>query len=131
MNAPAVAPLTREVTREAIAAYGDAVGDHNPIHVDEAFARTTPFGGVIAHGMLALAYVSETMERAFGERWARSGRLKVRFKLPARPGDTLTVTAEPRGTSEEDGAARWEYAVTCVNQRGEALITGSASVEAE
>ncbi|HXF51049.1 MAG TPA: MaoC family dehydratase, partial [Dehalococcoidia bacterium] len=86
MNAPEVAPLSRTVTREAIAAYADAVGDHNPIHVDEAFARTTPFGGVIAHGMLALAYVSETMERAFGERWARSGRLKVRFKLPARPG---------------------------------------------
>jgi 3-hydroxybutyryl-CoA dehydratase len=127
-----VAPLSREVTREAIAAYADAVGDHNPIHVDEAFARATPFGGVIAHGMLALAYVSETMERAFGERWARSGRLKVRFKLPARPGDTLIVTAEPRSTVDEGaGGTRWEYAVTCANQRGETLIAGSASVEAE
>ncbi len=130
MTPPSIAALSREVTREAIAAYADAVGDHNPIHIDEAFARATPFGGVIAHGMLTLAYVSEAFEHAFGERWARSGRLKVRFKLPARPGDTVTVTAEPRASHEEDGAVRWEYAVTCANQRGETLITGTASVEA-
>lgn len=131
MTPPHVAPLSREVTREAIAAYADAVGDHNPIHVDEAFARTTPFGGLIAHGMLTLAYVSEALERAFGERWARSGRLKVRFKLPARPGDTVTVAVEPRGSGGGDRVARWEYAVTCANQRGETLITGTASVGAE
>lgn len=130
MSLPVVAPLTRSVTREAIAAYADAVGDHNPIHVDETFARATPFGGVIAHGMLALAYVSEAMERAFSERWAQSGRLKVRFKLPARPGDVLTVRAEPRGSTQDDSRLRWEYAVTCTNERGETLITGTASVEA-
>lgn len=128
MNGPSIPPLRRSVTREAIVAYADAVGDHNPIHIDEAFARSTPFGGVIAHGMLVLAYISEAMTRAFGESWARSGRLRVRFKLPARPGDTLTITAEPRGASGKDGARR-EYAIICANDRGETLVTGTASVE--
>ncbi len=137
MEQPSVPPLSRALTQDAINAYADAAGDHNPIHVDETFARATPFGGTIAHGMLVLAYVSETMTRAFGDAWARTGRLKVRFKAPARPGDTLTVTAEPKGRAvedspgrEENGQARWEYAVTCANAAGEALITGTASVEA-
>ena len=36
-----------------------------PFHLDEEFARTTQFGGRIAHGMLTLAFVSEMLETAF------------------------------------------------------------------
>ena len=46
-------------------------GDHNPLHTDPAFAATTQFGGTIAHGMLVLAYVSELMTAAFGDRLVR------------------------------------------------------------
>ncbi len=46
--------------------------------VDEAFARSTPFGGTIAHGMLVLAAISEMMALAFGEAWLTRGRLRVR-----------------------------------------------------
>ena len=51
------------------------------------FARRTPFGGTIAHGMLVLALIGEMMRGAFGEAWFSTGRLKVRFKAPTRPGD--------------------------------------------
>jgi len=121
-----VAPVVRALTQAQIQAYADASGDHNPIHVDEQFARSTPFGGTIAHGMLVLALIGEMMHGAFGERWIASGKLKVRFKAPTRPGDTVTASAELL----KETAGESEYTVRCANQRGEALIEGRASVTA-
>jgi len=112
------------MTQERIGAYADASGDHNPIHVDPEFARTTPFGGTIAHGMLVLALIGEMMRGAFGEAWSASGKLKVRFKAPTRPGDTVTASAVFL-KENADGA---EYAVQCASQTGEVLIEGRASV---
>lgn len=128
---PLIPPLVRSITQEKIARYAEAVGDFNPIHVDADFARGTPFGGTIAHGMLVLAYASDLMGRAFGEKWARSGRLRARFKAPARPGDVLTLEAAAGRLKEGDGRRWFEYDVTCRNQHGETLLTGTAAVVAE
>jgi len=125
---PEVRPLSRRVTQEGIRRYAEASGDFNPIHVDEEYARATPFGGTIAHGMLVLAYISETMAVAFGHDWLTGGRLKVRFRAPARPGDTLTVRAEPRRARQTDGERVFEYGVECSNQKGETLVSGTAEV---
>jgi 3-hydroxybutyryl-CoA dehydratase len=125
MDAPQVAPLTRALDQAMLNAYADASGDHNPIHIDEAFARTTPMGGTIAHGMLVLSFISQMMTAAFGERWLASGSLDVRFRAPARPGDSVTARATPQ--ESKDGRLR--YAVECVSQAGEALIIGTAEVE--
>jgi 3-hydroxybutyryl-CoA dehydratase len=123
-DVPQVPPLSRLVTQEGIRRYAAASGDHNPLHVDEEYARTTPFGGTIAHGMLVLAYLSEMMAAAFGHDWLAGGRLKARFRAPARPGDTLTARAEPRRAR----CGVFEYGVECCNQRGETLVSGTAEV---
>jgi 3-hydroxybutyryl-CoA dehydratase len=120
----AVAPVVRTITQPQIDAYAGASGDHNPIHVDPAFAATTPFAGTIAHGMLVLALIAEVMHAAHGDAWLLAGRLKVRFKAPTRPGDTVTASAAL--TKQSFGAI--EYAVQCANQRGEVLIEGRATV---
>ncbi len=130
MTAPAVEPLTRTLTQEKIDRYAEATGDFNPIHVDPAFAAGTPFGGTIAHGMLILAYASDMMERAFGREWSQAGRLKARFKAPARPGDVLTLEATPGRVRGGDRGAGFEYDLVCRNQRGEVLLTGTAAVAA-
>ena len=121
-----LASLSKALTQEKIDGYAHASGDFNPIHVDPAFAAATPFGGTIAHGMLLLAYLSEMLTAAFGRAWLSGGRLKVRFKGVARPGDTLTV----RGKVErvQDEGRRLVVAVECVNQAGELLVTGDAEV---
>ena len=124
MNPPDVAPVTRQLTQSMLNAYADASGDHNPIHVDEAFARTTPMGGTIAHGMLVLSFIAEMMTAAFGGTWLTSGTLEVRFRAPARPGDTVTARARP----QEPKQGRLRYAVECVSQTDEVLISGSAEV---
>ena len=123
MTAPEVTPVVRELTQAMIDAYADASGDHNPIHIDQEFAKSTAMGGTIAHGMLVLATISEMMTGAFGLAWLSTGTLDVRFRSPARPGDTLTARA--RATADGE---RLRYAVECVNQQGDVLISGTAEV---
>ena len=124
MNAPDVAPVTRTLTQEMLNTYAEASGDFNPIHIDEAFARTTPMGGTIAHGMLVLSFISEMMTGAFRTAWLATGTLEVRFRAPARPGDTVTARATP----QEPKNGRLRYAVECVSQTDEVLISGTAEV---
>jgi 3-hydroxybutyryl-CoA dehydratase len=124
MTLPEVSPVVKTLSQAMIDRYAAASGDHNPIHVDEAYAKTTPLGGTIAHGMLVLAFVSEMMTAAYGRAWLDSGKLDVRFRSPARPGDA--VTARARAAGVEAGVAR--YDVECVNARDDVLISGSARV---
>ena len=123
----AIASVVRTITQPQIDAYADASGDHNPIHVDPAFAAATPFAGTIAHGMLVLALVGEMMHAAHGDAWLRGGRLKVRFKAPTRPGDKVTASA----TVARESADAVEYSVQCTSQLGEVLIDGRATVPVE
>jgi acyl dehydratase len=121
-----VAPVVRRLDQSMLDRYAEASGDHNPIHIDPAFAAATPMGGTIAHGMLVLSFISEMMTAAFGREWAEHGSLDVRFRAPARPGDTVTA----RATAASDDPARRRYTVECVNQNSEVLIAGTAEVTA-
>ncbi len=120
--------VTKELTQEKVARYAQAAGDFNPIHLDEAFAASTHFGRIVAHGMLGLAYLSEMLTRAYGEHWLRGGRLRVRFRGPAYPGDTLSTAGVVKSVTERDGALDIECAVVCHNQSGAELIAGEAQV---
>ena len=121
-----LAPVVVAVTQEKIDRYAAAGGDSNPLHTDPAFAARTQFGGTIAHGMLLLAYLSRMLTAAFGKSWLAGGRLKVRFRAPARPGDT--VSAVGHVVRAENGRA--VCAVECRNQAGETLVSGEAEVPA-
>ena len=116
--------LTRTIEQSRIDAYAEASGDRNPLHIDPVFAAGTPFGGTVAHGMLVLALISEMMHAAHGATWRENARLKVRFKAPTRPGETVTASA--RETKRSAGTV--EYEVRCENQAGETLIDGRATV---
>jgi len=126
MNLPEV---KKTITQQNINLYAEASGDFNPIHIDEDFARKTPLGGTIAHGMLILAYVSQMMGVAFGRTWLVGGKLNARFKAPARPGDTITVSGKIRKLEKDGKQSIVNCDILCSNQKGEAVISGEASVE--
>ena len=86
--------ITRLVEQGDISAYAEASGDFNPIHIDEEFARGTRFGGTIAHGMMIAAMLSELMAAEFASDWTNTGQLKIRFRSPVKPGDTVTAHGE-------------------------------------
>ena len=109
---PIVSEREVTITREQIAAYAEASGDRNPIHLDDDFARSVGLPGVIAHGMLVMGLMASTVGHAPDLR-----KISVRFGGIVVPGDTITFTAE--------GAE-----LKAVNQRGEPVLTkGSVVVE--
>jgi 3-hydroxybutyryl-CoA dehydratase len=120
--------LQKQVIQEEINLYAKASHDFNPIHIDPEFARNTPAGGTIAHGMLVLAYVSRMMTDSFGKNWLDGGRFNIRFKAPARPGDILSIQGKVVKIQQLDQIAVINCEVLCANQKGEAVITGEAIV---
>jgi 3-hydroxybutyryl-CoA dehydratase len=125
----ALNPVVKHITQEKIKLYAEASGDLNPIHIDESFAAKTPLGGTIAHGMLNLAYVSEMMTSAFGQSWLSSGKLRAKFREPARPGDTLTVTSKVNCIEKKDDVSYANCVFECRNQKGEMIVMGEAIVK--
>ena len=121
--------VVKHITQDNINLYADASGDFNPIHIDKSFATRTPLGGTIAHGMLSLAYVSEMMTSAFGKNWLSEGKLRAKFKEPARPGDTLTIDGKINCIEQKDDVSYANCTFNCRNQKGEMIVTGEAIVK--
>lgn len=121
--------FTRRVTKKAIQNYARAAGDFNPLHLDDAFAQANDFEGVIAHGMLTLAYVSEMMAAYFGRHWFTGGHMDMRFKHPALANDLLTFRAEITRT-RTISLTRWIYFdVSCENQKRQTILIGTAKIK--
>ncbi|MBI4180773.1 MAG: MaoC family dehydratase [Chloroflexi bacterium] len=120
--------LKKAVTQQNINLYAQASRDFNPIHIDQDFAQKTSLGGTIAHGMLILAYISQMMTTAFGQSWLSGGKLNVRFRAPARPGDTIAVSGKIRQVTKSEDHTLISCEVLCANQNGESVITGETQV---
>jgi acyl dehydratase len=74
--------------------YADVSGDHNPIHLDVAAARSAGLPGVILHGMSTLSRgATFAMDALAGGDPHRIARLRVRFARPGRPGQIGRYTA--------------------------------------
>src|SRR5450830_821980 len=84
------------IDRDVLKRYGDASGDQNPIHQDEAFAKSVGLPDVIAHGMLTMALVGK-----FVTDWAGGAATVKEFSarfvkpviVPASKKVDLTVSA--------------------------------------
>lgn len=111
--------------------YADASGDHNPIHVDPNFAAGSQFGRRIAHGMMIAASISEMMAQAFGQDWHESGRMKIRFRAPVFPGETVRASGTVRSVRQIEDATEVAVSVQVTKANDEAAITGDARVRIE
>ena len=133
-QATALPVVARTISQAQLDAYAAVSGDRNPLHLDAAFAATTMFGGIIAHGMLTLAFISEMMALEFGKAWLETGGLKVRFKGAARPGDR--VETRGRIVREEPAPSGMGMRLTCsvaahTPDNAQELIAGSTTVTLE
>ena len=120
--------VEQAVTQGRIDRYAEASGDFNPIHVDHGFAAGSHFGGTVAHGMMVAASISEMMTATFGTDWLRSGKLKLRFRAPVLPGDTVTAFGAVKRVRQLDGATEVLCSVGVRRQNDESAITGDATV---
>ena len=122
-------PITKKITQETINRYGEAAGDYNPIHVDVEYAKTGPFKGTIAHGLMSLAYISELMARDFSQGWFFGGKVEMRFRAPIRPGDTITIKGKVIEKKSEGEKNLIVCEVLCENQEGKAVIIANTTAQ--
>lgn len=110
---------TYPITRADLVAYAEASGDHNPIHQDEAVARSVGLPGVIAHGMYTLALAARYVDEELGEpgRVARIGAKFTRPVVVPEEGTEIVVTGDAR----DDGTVL--LTVTCEGEK----VLGAAS----
>ena len=84
---------TYHVTQEEIVEFARSVGETNPLYTDEAYARTTPYGSLIAPPTFSAVFRSRAMmpdlQLNYGKRGFDGGK-ECHFYAPVRPGDTIT-----------------------------------------
>ena len=123
--------ISKCVQREQLVKYSEVSGDKNPIHLSDDFAKATQFGGIIAHGMLTLAFVSELMINNFGSDWLKSGSLRVRFKGAAYLGDKLVVSGAVSQVEYLGEITNLTCSVSvkvCRNEQSVDILNGTAKV---
>src|SRR4051794_32023167 len=120
------AEITKTIEQADIDAFADVTGDHNPVHVDEEFAKTTRFGRRIAHGMLTASLISAVLAKKLpGEGSVYLGQT-LQFVAPVFPGDEITARVTVREVREDKPILKLE--TVCVNQRDAVVIRGEATV---
>jgi len=120
------AEITKTIEQSDIDAFASVTGDRNPVHVDEEFAKTTRFGKRIAHGMLTASLISAVLANKLpGEGSVYLGQT-LQFVAPVFPGDDITARVTVKEIREDKPIVKLE--TICMNQRGEIVIRGEATV---
>ncbi len=123
----------RTVEAGDVSLFAGLSGDFNPLHLNEEFAKTTPFGGRVAHGILTLA-ISNGHQNQLGifegTTVALLGIDRIRFTGPVRLGDTvhtaMTIKETKPSSKPDRGVVTYEVAVK--NQKGETVMHCEQSV---
>lgn len=117
--------LSKVVTDDDIEMFAKVSTDHNPVHLDEDYAKDTIFEGRIAHGMLTAGLISAVIgEQLPGHGTVYLGQ-SLRFLAPVRPGDL--VTAEVEVTAIEISKRRVTMNTRC-SVDGKKVLIGEATV---
>jgi 3-hydroxybutyryl-CoA dehydratase len=119
------AEATHTVTDADIRRFAEVSGDHNPVHLDDAYAEGTRFKGRIAHGMLSAGYISALL----GNELPGAGSIYVsqslNFKRPVRICDEVATRVTIETIDEAKGLVTVSTVCTV---RGKAVLDGQAVV---
>lgn len=119
------AEYSRVVSDEDVKLFAKVTGDFNPVHIDEAAAAKSRFGGRIAHGMLSGGLVSAAIANKLPGEGSIYLAQTMRFTAPVRIGDTITVSLTVLELLSKN---RVRLATVCRNQNGETVLDGEATI---
>lgn len=118
------ASVENTVMDEDIRSFATVSGDYNPVHLDAEFAKGTPFGNRISHGMLTASYISAV----FGMHLPGPGAIYVtqtlNFKRPVWIGDVIRTTVTVAEMFPQKRRVRFEC--MCRNAEGKVVLEGEA-----
>ena len=113
------------VTEQDLILFAAVSGDHNPLHLDAAYAATTQFKGQIAHGMFTGALISAALATVMPGPGTIYLEQSLSFKRPVKLDDTLTVTLS---VLRKEPKNRVSFGCDVRNQNGDQVVTGEAKV---
>ncbi len=117
------------ITDAHIILFASLSGDYNPLHIDEEFAKKTPFKTRIAHGLLSVSVLSGYLGQLLSGTAIAFLGAHYKFTAPVKIGDT--IHAELEIINKKD-VAKYNGGVVTIkmqikNQRGEVCVDGEAS----
>lgn len=113
--------ISHTVSERDVQLFGEATGDMNPIHFDEAVARKSIFRGRVAHGALSIGFVSALLGTKIPGEGAIFLSATITFKTPVRIGDTVVTTATVRAVEGR------EAVLDCVCKVDDRLVLEAAA----
>ncbi|WP_296765700.1 MaoC family dehydratase [Sediminimonas sp.] len=117
--------LRKTVTDRDIELFAEVSTDHNPVHLDDAYAQDTIFEGRIAHGMLTAGLISAVIgEQLPGHGTVYMGQ-SLKFLGPVRPGDSVLAEVEVIGI--DHSKRRVQLETRCIVD-GKKVLIGEATV---
>ncbi|WP_428488029.1 MaoC family dehydratase [Rhodopila sp.] len=119
------AELSKTISEADIQMYSMVTLDTNPIHLDEAVARQSRFGGRIAHGMLSAGLMSAVLGTQLPGPGSIYLRQSLTFRAPVRIGSTVRAVVEV--IDLKPGGKRVTLRTTCMVKE-EVVIDGEAYV---
>jgi len=114
------------ITKLQLVRYAGASGDFNPLHTDDDTAREAGFQGVVAHGMLMMAFLAEAVTTWVPRKSFR--RIKVRFKGVTKPGDVVTVIGRVSEKQVVEGQGLVICSIEAVDQNRDVKAVGTFEV---
>jgi 3-hydroxybutyryl-CoA dehydratase len=120
------ATYTKTIGDTEVQLFAAVSGDVNPLHLDPAYAATTPFGERIAHGMLTGGLISAAIAMELPGPGTVYRSQSLRFRAPVHLGDTLTVKLEVTDKNDRGPAVTLDCKV--YNQNDKLVASGVAEV---
>lgn len=118
--------LTRKLTEEDISLFALVSGDVNPAHLNKEFAEKSFFHGIIGHGMWSGALISTVLGTVLPGPGTVYLEQDMRFRRPVRVGDSITVRISVKSKDSREPIVTFDC--VCLNQMGEIVVEGTASV---
>jgi len=118
----------KTISDEDVKKFAEVTGDFNPLHLDEEFAKTTMFGGRIAHGMIGAGIISGGLAMYLPGTGTTYLGQELSFKNPVRIGETIHVELEIMELIPKKKFDIAKIRTTCTNSKGEIVIDGTATV---
>lgn len=118
------ASLSKTITEADVMALAELIGDFNPLHVDEEFARKSRFGRRIAHGVFTSGLISAVLGNTLPGPGSIYLSQQIEFLAPVYLGDTITATVEVINWRPDKRIITFK--TDCHNQDNKQVATGQA-----
>jgi 3-hydroxybutyryl-CoA dehydratase len=121
------AEFRKTISESDVYLFAGITGDLNPVHVDEEYAKTTPFGARVAHGPLTFSLCAGILGTELPGVGTVAVTNEVAFEAPVYIGDTIRVRVEIAALDPDRN--RCTTSVTWHNQHGKQVASGTMVVK--